>query len=138
MYKVLASTRLDMNKGWVWVTDKVYPQRSVIQIKNNKNGQSIYCECLEIDKNFKKEYNQSPRIHIQDNQDTIIINAWYRERLGDIETKKIHDLKIKKVNNWWGKFRANIGHPQIIVRLATWLAIISIGLGLFSVILTII
>ena len=30
------------------------------------------------------------------------------------------------------KIRANAGHPQIVVRLAVWLAIISVVLGLFG------
>ncbi len=93
----------------------------------------MFCERLEIDDNFTKEYNQPPRVHIKPNEDTAVINAWYRKRLGGIPTKKSHDLKIIEANGWWGKLRANTGHPQVVVRLATWLAVISVALGVIGV-----
>ena len=135
MYKVLAATRVDMNEGWVWLTNKEFPPRSVIKVTNKTNNKSIYCEALEIDENFIKEYNQPPRIDIDANEDTIVINGWYRSRLGKIVTKQKHDLHVEKSNSLKGKLMATIGHPQVVVRLATWLAVISVGLGLVSMIL---
>ena len=124
---------MDMNQGWVWLTGLGFVPRSIIKITNNANNKSVYCECLEIDENFTKEYNLSPRVYIDPSEETAVINAWYRQRLGGIATKTNHDLQIVEANDWWGKFQANIGHPQIVVRLATWLAIISVALGFIGV-----
>lgn len=137
MYMVLAALRSELNEGWVWLTDAGFEQRSVVKITNRKNGKSIYCENLRIDRNFLFEYNKRPRISIKKNEKTVVMNEWYRKRLGEIETQKKHDLQIVSANVLWGKFRACIGHPQVVVRLATWLALISVALGGFGVILTI-
>lgn len=132
MYKVLAATRSDMNEGWVWLSGHSFAQRSIIKIHNKSNGTVVYCEALQIDRNFINEYNQSPRAHINDGENTIVVNCWYRSRLGEIGTRKNHDLEISEANGFWGKFRASTGHPQVVVRLATWLAVISVGLGLLG------
>ncbi len=133
MHKVLAAMQLDINQGWVWLTGSGFKQRSIIKITNKANNKSVYCEHLEIDENFIKEYNQSSRISINADEETIVINAWYRKMLGNIATKASHDLKIVQANGWWGQFRANINHPQVVVRLATWLAFISVVLGLIGI-----
>ena len=133
MYKVLASTRSDMNEGWVWLSNHDYAPRSIIKIKNKSNGTVVYCEALEIDDNFTKEYNQSPRVNIDPTEKTIIINGWYRKRLGGIKTKESHDLEISEGNGLWSKFRASIGHPQVVVRLASWLGVISVALGVLGI-----
>jgi hypothetical protein len=131
MYKVLAATRQDLNEGWVWLTNSGLESRSVVKIKNRKNGKLVYCECLEIDNNFVHEYNSSTRrIKIDPSENTLIINEWYRKKLGGLQTKSTHDLELKPANGWWGKIRTNIGHPQVVVRMATWLALLSVGLGL--------
>jgi hypothetical protein len=133
VYKVLAAMHADMNEGWVWLTGSGFVPRSIIKITNKANNKSVFCERLEIDDNFTKEYNQRPRVHIDPNEETAVINAWYRKRLGGIATKTSYDLQIDEANGWWGKFRANTGHPQVVVRLATWLAVISVALGVIGV-----
>lgn len=97
------------------------------------NNKVVYCECLEIDDNFINEYNKPPRISIKHNESTLVINAWYRKRLGGIKTKTSHDLEVTSANGLWGKLRSNTGHPQVIVRMAIWLALLSVGLGILGV-----
>ncbi|MEJ2436535.1 MAG: hypothetical protein P8Y43_07065 [Sulfurovaceae bacterium] len=133
MYKILAATRDDMNEGWVWFSKHTFLPRSIVKIENNSNNFVIYCEALKIDANFLREYNQKPRIHIDENEQTIIMNDWYRQHLGNISTQKSYDLKVSEANGPYGKFRVCIGHPQVIVRLAAWLALISVGLGIISI-----
>lgn len=123
----------DMNQGSVWLTESGFVPRSIVKITSKANNKSVYCERLEIDENFTKEYNQRPRVSIYPGEETAVINAWYRKRLGSIATKTSHDLQIVEANGWWGKFRANTGHPQVVVRLATWLAVISVALGVIGV-----
>jgi len=138
MYKILAATRVDMNEGWVWISDRNFQPRSVIKITYKKNNKSIYCEALKIDENFIKEYNQPPRYNINANENTIVMNDWYRKRLGGIKTKQKYDLEISVKNTWWGKLRASTGHPQIVVRHAIWFAFIGLVLGVLSMFMTLI
>jgi hypothetical protein len=126
-----------MNEGWVWLSQSGFEQRSIIKITNKINNKKLYCEYLEIDDNFKFEYNQPPRVSINDGEATLIINAWYRKKLGGIKTKEQHGLEITEANGLWGKLMTNIGHPQVVVRLATWLGIISVVLGILSFLLSI-
>jgi len=122
-----------MNEGWVWLSEHDFVPRSIVRIKNRSNRAVVYCEALEIDDNFIEEYNQPPRVGISRDEKTIIMNGWYRNRLGGIETKNNYALEISAANGWWGKFRASTGHPQVVVRLATWLGVISVALGIVSI-----
>jgi len=113
MYKVLAAIHTDMNDGWVWLTAAVFVPRSIIKITNKANDRSVYCECLAIDDNFINEYNQSLRVNIDRNENTIVMNGWYMKRLGAISTKESHDLNIVSANSLWGKFRACWRHLAV-------------------------
>ena len=135
-YRVLASLRDELNQGWVWVTNSGLDSRSVVKITNKKTKKSIYCECLEIDDNYIFVYNNRPRENIDENKATITISGWYRKRLGGIKTKTNQELEIRAANGWLVKLRANLQHPQVVVRMATWLAIISVGLGALGVCLS--
>lgn len=132
IYKVFASLREDLNEGWVWLKKSNVPPRSIICIKNKTNNKKIYCEALQIDDNYLKIYNNSPRKIICDPDNAIVINGWYRRLLGNIITKQDHELLIVEANYFWGKMRAAQQHPQLVVRLAIWMAILSIILGVFS------
>jgi len=132
-YKVLSALHDELNQGWVWITNPGFESRSVVKITNS--DKASYCECLEIDDNYISIYNKPPRVNIDRNQPTLTINDWYRKKLGSITTKTVHELEVKAANGWWGKLRAILQHPQIVVRMAMWLAIISVTLGAISVIL---
>lgn len=134
-YRVLASLREDLNQGWVWVTNTGLDSRSVVRITNKKNGKSVYCESLEIDDNYLFAYNNRPRENIDKTKPTITVSSWYRIKLGGINTKTNHELEVRAANSWWGKTRANLQHPQVVVRMATWLGIISVGLGVIGIVL---
>lgn len=135
-YRVLASLQDELNQGWVWVTNCGLDSRSVVKITNKKTKKTIYCECLEIDDNYIFAYNNPPREKIDKSKATITISAWYRKRLGGINTKTNHEIEIRAANCWLGNLRANLQHPQVVVRMATWLAIISVGLGAFGLCLS--
>lgn len=131
-YLVLASLYDDLNQGWVWMTNSGLESRSIVKITNKKNNEKVFCECLNIDRNYMTLYNNPPRKIIEKGIATITINEWYRKKLGGIETKIIHELEIKAANGWCGKIRANLQHPQNVVRMATLLALISVVLGVLS------
>jgi hypothetical protein len=132
-YKVYAALKDDINSGWVWVGGFDGTQRSIIKIKNEENGKSVYCEFLKIDENFKKQYVKGNTIQIENEQNAIIVNEWYRTKL-DVNKNTDVSLSISTENHLIAKFMACIEHPQIVVRLATWLGVVSIALGIIGII----
>lgn len=133
--KIFASLREDTQQGWVWLQNSSLPARSVVKIQNPNNGKAVYCEALQIDRNFLSYYNQSPRFKISAPQDALVINGWYRASLGGLSPQSDIQLRIKSCNSWWGKFKACTHHPQTIVRVAAWLGLISVILGLLGAVL---
>lgn len=133
--KLFAALREDTQQGWVWLQDARLPTRSIVKITNPENGKSVYCEALQIENNFLSEYNQPNRISITKPEATLVISGWYRAALGDLPTQKDVPLNIKPSNCWWGKFKACIDHPQIIVRVAAWLGAIGLVLGVVGLLL---
>ena len=135
-YRLLASLKDDMNSGWVWITNPNVAGRSVVKIQNQRNRKWVFCEALMIDHNYRYSYKQGRTYDIPQNQPVITVNAWYRSKLGLKTTNTDYDLRITPSNDLWGKFFSCIQHPQVVVRLATWLGTVSIFLGIFSLVLS--
>ncbi len=135
--KLYSALREDSQQGWVWLQNSSLPARSIVKIKNTENRKTIYCETLQIDNNFLKAYNQSPRISITNPQTTLVINGWYRTKLGGLHSQTDVDLNVTPCNSSYGMFMACIYHPQTVVRVAAWLGAISVALGVLSVIISI-
>jgi len=132
--KVFPSTVEDQQQGWVWLQSDL-PPRSIVKLKNLDTSKSVYCEALQIDLNFLRRYNQKPRRTIDSPTESIVMSGWYRLKLGDIQTQSTVQISIAPANCHWGRFRACIDHPQIIVRVGAWLGFISVVLGVVGVIL---
>lgn len=133
--RIFAALREDTQQGWVWLQSPTLPARSIVKITNPNNGKSIYCEALQIDKNFLSFYSQSIRITINDPQNALVISGWYRAALGDLSTKSDVQLYVNPSNSLWGKFKACTDHPQIVVRMAAWLGAIGLFLGVIGLVL---
>lgn len=139
-YSIYASLREDVNSGWVWINVPNLRQRSVVCFHNPKNRKKVYCEILRIDENFLKYYNTKGggRLTIHNDSPTLVINEWYRRLLGDLTTKTEYDIQVSNADNWRGKLIASAQHPQIVVRVAFWLGVISVILGVVGLILGVI
>jgi len=137
---IYAALREDINSGWIWVNVPKFKQRSVVCLNNPNTRKKVYCEVLQIDDNFLKSYNTKDggRLAIRGDSPTLILNEWYRKLLGDLPTKSEYELQISEVDNWLGMIFACVQHPQIIVRVAFWLAAISVALGVVGFIFGII
>lgn len=136
--KVFAALRDELSEGHVWLETAGWPARCIVAITNGTNGKRVYCEALQFDDNFIRDYNQQPRISIDDRKSTIVMNYWYRARLGDLETHRDYPLVVAKAAPVWGSLKAGVDHPQVIVRLAIRLAVWSVFLGIAGVVLGII
>ncbi|HIF9184590.1 TPA: hypothetical protein ACX6PV_001551 [Photobacterium damselae] len=139
-YYILASLAEDINSGWCWIKGSDVLNRSLVQIKNNTNGKSVVCEALSVDRNFEKKYRGSISFlankNMLDSSNVVLMNAWYREKLGINKTQSKLDLQISFVTKWCvGKrIKACTMHPQVAVRLSTWLGLIGIFVGMVSLI----
>jgi hypothetical protein len=131
--KVFAALREDVQQNWVWLQDSSLPPRCPVKITNRSGGRSIFCEALQIDRNFLDFYNQGSRMRITDPANSIVIGAWFRAGLGGIATKADADLSVRPYNSWYGRFMACVDHPQTVVRVAAWLGLISVVLGVVGV-----
>lgn len=136
--RLFAALHDDAHQGWVWLQNSSLPPRCVVKIKNLENGRSVYCEALQIDQNFIKQYNRPPRLTIKDPSQALVIGAWFRAGLGGINLQTDTSLKVSPCNTWLGRFRACTGHPQVVVRLAAWLGGIGFVLGVVGLALGII
>ncbi len=135
MLKIYASRDDDISEGFVWLKDASLPSRCVVKITNPVARRSVFCEALQIEGNFLRLYNQSPRFFIDADkpESAIVVSAWYRAHLGNLETQQEYVLEVANANSSWGKLRSCMQHPQLVVRVAVWLGLISVGLGGVSV-----
>ena len=133
--KLFAALNDDAHQGWVWLQDTRLPARCVVKITSPTNKKSVYCEALQIDTNFLNKYNQLKRFPITDPASSLVVNNWFRAKLGGLVTQLDEPLIINPSDYWWGKFKACTDHPQIVVRVAAWLGIIGLFLGIVGLVL---
>lgn len=134
-FTIFAARDEDSHQGWIWLQDSTLPPRGIVRITNPNTKLSVYCEALQIDGNFLAQYNAHPRIKIAAPATALVISAWYRASLGGLETQTNLKLQISPTNSWWAHFRACVQHPQIVVRLATWLGGLGFILGVIGLLL---
>lgn len=135
MLKVFASTVEEAQQGWVWLLSPELPPRSIVKLTNADTGKSVYCESLQIDNNFLFHYNKMPRIKITSPRASIVMNGWYRSKLGNIAKQSTVEIMVSPADGFFGRFMACTHHPQVVVRVAAWLGLISIVLGAVGVLL---
>jgi hypothetical protein len=133
--RVYVSLPEHTNEGFVWLKAPTLPQRSVVRLGNPSTGESAYCEVLQIDENFQRIYNSSEwRIKIDAAESAIVMNQWYRKRLG-LQPQQDYSLEVDPRNRWFGRIRACMQHPQNVVRVAVWLGVISVATALVGLVL---
>jgi hypothetical protein len=144
-YKVYKALAEDITMPYIWVSNPPRP-RHIAKITNHEAKKSIFCKVLEADSSFKKRYNKRTRKkHFSESSESfefIVINGWYRERLGieNIEKEKPNaNLEIKQAYlcRWcplslYAQIRAAIAHPDYSVKLAVILGILGLALGIIS------
>jgi hypothetical protein len=135
MFKVFASTVEEAQQGWVWLESSSLPPRSIVKLTNIATGNTLYCEALQIDENFLHHYNKPQRISITSPASSIVMNGWYRSKLGNLVKQSTAQISIKPANGHCGRFMACAHHPQVVVRVAAWLGLISVTLGIIGVLL---
>ena len=137
-FNVYAALHEDISNCSAWIQHRgmeSFNSRTIVAIRNPANRKTVHCELYKIDSNFRNHYKKSGNtrsIPLKDN--VIILNYYYRAKLGIDETGTVHTLSIKKALPLIGNFRLNISHPQSVVRMAVWLGGISVIMGAVSLI----
>lgn len=129
---VFTALATDIQSGAVWLPSQYVHDGRLVAITNQSQDKKIYCEAIPIGEAFRHRYNEIASVPIDNSDTCIVLSHWYRARLGCKQNSEV-ELDIRPSNGLWGSFQASIGHPQIVVRLATRLAVWSVFLGLLGV-----
>lgn len=137
---IYASLFEESKEGWVWIPPLGDDIKSeFIKIIEVKKGRFIVCEKRILDKNYIKIYNnKSTTKRIDENKidECLIINAYYRNKLGIDKTQERVKLKIVEANGFIDKnIRAPFHHPNPFVRMGIRLGIVSVILGCIGLVL---
>ncbi len=147
-YKIYPCLISDIDQSNVWVSG-VITSRTELSIKNPKNGKKIVCDGMNIDADYIRRYdgrfdnhkNKPSKYHkiVEKRNAVVTMSAWYRDKLEigktEIDSAANVELEIKTVSKWrfGNRIKACMQHPQVAIRMATWIGIISTLLGVVSV-----
>ncbi len=150
----------EMESASVWITDtSLFDTRTAVLIEHwvdNKKIKSVCCECMVVDPTYRKrrdkvceangwrlfsEALQSDRAIRVGKQaaETIVMSAYYRSRL-DVKNRSgdssytpamLRIVPIKR-HDVYHRIQVCLNHPQIAVRMATWIGIIGAALGVLG------
>jgi hypothetical protein len=141
-YEFHTAPRDDFNEGWVWIKsealkDALEGHRRIVRITKGSGGKSVYCEALYADEKDIVRFNETRKKSITKTDDRLIfLSGWHRQFLEIKENFGKQNLRItvnRPPRSLWWQVRACTQHPQVVVLLATALAIIGAGLGLIGV-----
>jgi hypothetical protein len=113
-----------------------FSSRDHIEIRIPANGKSCICWCRIIDDNFLRNYNTPPRITIHNAERSLVVNDYYRGILG-VKSNNEYEIEITRVKRFQfiKKVQALLWHPDNSIKLATWLALWSVLLGVVGIFL---
>jgi hypothetical protein len=134
-YTIYAALSDEANEGWIWFSCPPIRTRTIVKVYHPKNNRAIFCVSRNIDPNFRTQYNDRQHtLNIQNSCEALVISQWYRDALGDFETKKGQvELEITPARIWgWRSIRACCHHPEIAVRVGTRLGVLGAWLGIIG------
>jgi hypothetical protein len=145
-YRIYASLHEESNEGWIWLPegiDRIQP-RDFIIIKRKGYKSAIRCQARTIDERFSNFYKKRLKEYKEKNNEAkrdyvdlldqiksmeslpIVMNDYYRKILHIKPRDEYDDLEIFKADHFYQKLLAFIHHPNDVVKIATYLALISI------------
>ena len=121
-YTVRPSLYSEALESWVWLSN------------NNLSG---FIKITNFDDNFIKKYNDSDNtFKINNKENYIILNEYYREKL-QVEKHNDVQLLIKK-QNWVDIFfKNNWNNPNPLIQNTVRVSVISLFIGLIALLLTV-
>lgn len=133
-YLVRAALAEDIKAPYLWLSIMPCDSQVIVKIVNKKATKTIWCEIIEASDNFIERYNNNPRTkNISKNIPCLVANEWYRKKL-KINKNDYAEFEIKtsKLPQFIQQLMASYNHPDNTVRLAIYLAIWSLVLGVIS------
>jgi len=131
----------ESNEGWIWISSmNGIKSRQLIHVKNTQTDKSIYVSCRIIDNDFIKIYNAGNNRKKMNLNNSMVISSYYRDLLEINENVDISTFEIKLIEKKQicKKIQFLTKHPDLALRLATELAIISVTIGFVSILISII
>jgi hypothetical protein len=140
-YVIHSSLRDDMNEGWIWIRHlqkDLDGKRRIVRV-TAATGKRTFCEALYADDWYMEKWHQRWKAAGQPvppaGEKLAFISSWYRSRLGIGLGQE--NLTIEYCENPAGPFlwqlHACFQHPQLVVVLATVLAVVGLGLGILAI-----
>ena len=134
--RILAALKSDTMEGWGWISKNLITKNGFYKISHSK-GKNVLCYLRIIDNNFIDEYNSARTHKIEQENDSLIINEYYRTRLKISETNKSYHINISKCNFLCRVFKFEFTHPNPYVRQSSKMTVLSLVFGIISLGLTI-
>lgn len=146
LFKIMAALFEESNSGWVWLDVEGFETRDYVKIsrydQKERRKYTTYCQVRIIDKAYVRLYNRKApkKINISLHHNFIIMNGYYRNKLGNLKPGEKVDLEIKRIAkpNIFELLRTFTGHPDKAIVVSSWLGILSFCLGFLSLIFAII
>jgi hypothetical protein len=146
--KVFPALHGESDKGWIWMPkENGFESMDYVKLTNLAVNKNIFCICRTIDRNFKCYYKRKTDTSFpNDGSFLIVISDHYRRKLGienihspsEDSNEKLVELRFATQGCWvcrkWYCIIALLGHPDPCVKMAIFLAILSIILAILSII----
>ena len=135
---IYAALYEESKEGWVWIPPTNEINSEFIRIINPKTEKYIVCERRTLDDNYVKYYNNrhgARKINKEDIERCIVINEYYRNKLGNISTKEEVELEIVETNKIRGYLQGALHHPNQYLRYGIMSNILALIFGMLSLIL---
>lgn len=131
-YKVFATLHSEAKTACVW--NREGHKNRLIKIKYN--SRSTVVSNRRIDKNFEKIYNQRTTYTLTDN--AIIIDEYYRIKLGNLDTQKEYSFEIEPVKycDIYSNLKYLNQHPDDVVRITYYFTWFGIASGIINTIIS--
>lgn len=146
LYEVHGALSDDRNEGRIYIFneelhDKITGKRHIARIKKRVDAKAVYSEVLYADDFYLKDWQEiwEKRGTVPNLCKLIFINEWYRLLLGTKIGEKIvlkeDDLLDpgKREGLWLLLYLYPRDHPQAVVRTASILGFIGLGLGVIGI-----
>src|SRR6266566_1971211 len=146
LYEVRSALSDDRNEGRIYIfneeiRDKIKGKRCIVRItrKGRKDIKPVYCEGLYADDFYLKDWQEvwKKRGIAPNVCKLIFISEWYRLLL-DTKIGKTYDLEVepldprKREGLWPLLYLYPRDHPQAVVRTASIMGFIGLGLGVIG------
>ncbi len=134
--KILASRKTDAMEGWAWICPTLITENGFYKIINKSTKKEVTCYLRIIDDNYISEYKTGNTLTLKKDDKSIVLNEFYRKKIGVENTNTKFSLEIKKAGWYFEYLSFEFSHPNPYVRQSSRLTLISFCIGIIALGLT--